>query len=51
LAVLVVGKTADFDKPLSTFGSVANIDIAIPPPPTAAKAATSTTSGRQGAHR
>ena len=51
LAVLVVGKAADFDKPLSTFGSVANIDIAIPPPPNAAKAATSTNSGRQGAHR
>ena len=42
LAVLVVGKAADFDKPLSTFGAVANIDIAIPPPRDAAKAATST---------
>ena len=45
LAVLVVGKAADFDKPLSTFGPVANIDIAIPPPPDAA-----TSSQRQTAH-
>ncbi len=44
LAVLVVGKAADFDKPLSTFGPVANIDITIPPPPGEAKAATSTNS-------
>ena len=29
-AVLVVGKGADFDKPLSTFGSVTNLDITIP---------------------
>jgi zinc protease len=33
LAVLVVGNTADFDKPLSSLGAVTNIDIAIPPPP------------------
>jgi hypothetical protein len=32
-AVLVVGNTADFDKPLSSLGAVTNIDIAIPPPP------------------
>jgi len=44
LAVLVVGKAADFDKPLSTFGPVASIDIAIPPPPGAAKVATPTNS-------
>jgi zinc protease len=44
LAVLVVGKAADFDKPLSSFGPVANIDIAIPPPPNTAKAAVSTNS-------
>jgi hypothetical protein len=31
--VLVVGKTKDFDKPLSTLGPVKEIDIAIPPPP------------------
>ncbi len=34
LAVLVVGNTADFDKPLSTLGPVTNVDIAIPPPAT-----------------
>jgi zinc protease len=32
-AVLVVGNTKDFDKPLSTLGAVKEIDIAIPPPP------------------
>jgi zinc protease len=33
LAVLVVGNTKEFDKPLSSLGSVKDIDIAIPPPP------------------
>ncbi len=33
MAVLVVGNTKEFDKPLSSLGSVKNIDIAIPPPP------------------
>ena len=33
LAVLVVGNSADFDKPLSTLGPVTNVDITIPPPP------------------
>jgi zinc protease len=33
LAVLVVGNTPEFDKPLSSLGAVANIDITIPPPP------------------
>ncbi len=33
LAVLVVGNSKDFDKPLSTFGKVTPIDITIPPPP------------------
>ncbi|MGA8491196.1 MAG: pitrilysin family protein [Terriglobales bacterium] len=33
LAVLVVGNTPDFDKPLSSLGPVTNVDIAIPPPP------------------
>ncbi len=32
LAVLVVGKAADFDKPLASFGSVTPIDITIPEP-------------------
>ena len=33
LAVLVVGNDAEFDKPLSTLGSVTKVDISIPPPP------------------
>jgi len=33
LAVLVVGNTAEFDKPLSSLGAVSNVDITIPPPP------------------
>jgi len=33
LAVLVVGKTADFDKPLTSLGAVTPVDITIPPPP------------------
>jgi zinc protease len=32
LAVLVVGNTKDFDKPLSSLGAVKQIDITIPPP-------------------
>ena len=32
LAVLVVGNTSEFDKPLSSLGSVTNIDITIPSP-------------------
>jgi zinc protease len=35
LAVLVVGNTKEFDKPLSSLGSVKDVDIAIPPPPAA----------------
>ena len=33
LAVLVVGNSADFDKPLSSLGQVSKVDITIPPPP------------------
>jgi zinc protease len=33
MPVLVVGNTAEFGKPLSTLGSVKEIDISIPPPP------------------
>jgi zinc protease len=33
LAVLVVGNTKDFDKPLSSLGTVKEIDITIPSPP------------------
>jgi zinc protease len=47
LAVLVVGKAADFDKPLSAYGPVTNLDITIPPPPGAAKAATASNSAGQ----
>jgi len=33
LAILVVGNTSEFGKPLSSLGPVTDIDIAIPPPP------------------
>lgn len=33
LAVLVVGNTKQFDKPLASLGAVKTIDISIPPPP------------------
>ena len=33
LAVLVIGNTKEFDKPLATLGSPKEIDITIPPPP------------------
>jgi zinc protease len=33
LAVLVVGNTKEFDKPLSLLGAVKEVDITIPPPP------------------
>ena len=33
LAVLVVGNTPEFDKPLKTLGAVTDVDITIPPPP------------------
>ncbi|HVR25070.1 MAG TPA: pitrilysin family protein [Candidatus Polarisedimenticolia bacterium] len=39
LAVLVVGNTKEFDKPLSSLGAVKQIDITIPPPPGSEKAA------------
>ena len=32
MALLVVGKAADFDKPVATFGEVTEIDITIPEP-------------------
>jgi len=34
-SVLVVGNTKEFDKPLSSLGPVKEIDITIPPPPSA----------------
>jgi zinc protease len=33
LAILVVGNTKDFDKPLTSLGAVKEINITIPPPP------------------
>jgi len=33
LKVLVVGNTAEFDRPLSSLGPVTTLDISIPPPP------------------
>jgi len=39
LAVLVVGNTKEFDKPLSSLGPVKEIDITIPPPPGVKEAA------------
>lgn len=33
LAILVVGKAADFDQPLTSLGKVTTLDITIPPPP------------------
>jgi zinc protease len=53
LAVLVVGNTKEFDKPLSSLGGVKEIDITIPPPPAekadkddSAKPATSNPEGK-----
>lgn len=33
LSLLVVGRSADFDKPVDSFGKVAKLDITIPAPP------------------
>lgn len=40
-AILVVGKAADFDRPLSSFGPVTALNIIIPAPPAAKKEAAS----------
>lgn len=49
-AIVVVGKQADFDKPLSTFGPVSTIDVSIPegtaPAPAAGGDAKTTADGR-----
>ncbi len=37
LAIVVVGNKSAFGRPLSTLGTVSALDIAIPPPPAAAK--------------
>jgi len=47
-AVLVVGKSADFDKQLDTFGKVTTVDIAIPEPGAATPAAAPAASNPQG---
>lgn len=47
LAVLVVGKASDFDRPLRSFGPVATLDITIPSP-MAAKANPSAGSNLEG---
>ena len=48
MAVLVVGKASDFDKPLSSFGPVTSLDISIPSPEggSAKPAAASNSEGR-----
>lgn len=51
LALLVVGKEAEFEKPLSTLGNVTTIDIAIPEPgasPSERKAAPPSGSNAEG---
>ena len=46
LAVLVVGNPKEFDKPLTTFGQVTNLDITIPTAPPGSKT-TVAASGKQ----
>ena len=53
LAVLVVGNTKEFDKPLSSLGAVKEIDITIPPPPGAkedAKAGSNGSAKQEGSN-
>ena len=47
MRILVVGKAADFDRPLSSFGEVKTIDITIPPPPGARARASRSGRGRR----
>jgi zinc protease len=47
-AVLVVGKAEDFDKPLSAFGPVTNVDITIPMPTAATNTAAPANSDSDG---
>ena len=47
-AVLVVGKSADFDKPLSTFGQVTKVDITTPQPGTSVAGTASVESNPEG---
>lgn len=49
LTVLVVGKAADFGKPVTTLGKVETLDISIPPPPdTGPKAVKNAASAAEG---
>ncbi|HKU26905.1 MAG TPA: pitrilysin family protein, partial [Candidatus Sulfotelmatobacter sp.] len=48
LAVLVVGNTKEFDKPLSSLGPVKQIDITIPPPAEAKEEAKPAASNPEG---
>jgi len=49
MTVFVVGKPADFDKPLTSLGTVTPVDITIPPPPdTAPKVARTAGSAAAG---
>jgi zinc protease len=48
MAILVVGKSAEFDQPLATLGKVTPIDITIPSPPDAPSKA-GTDAGAEGA--
>ncbi|HEX3741412.1 MAG TPA: pitrilysin family protein [Terriglobales bacterium] len=47
LAVLVVGNSTEFDKPLSSLGPVKDVDISIPPPPAQMGGAASQPSEKQ----
>jgi predicted Zn-dependent peptidase len=47
VVLLVVGKAADFDQPVSTFGAVKTIDIAIAPPPDRRPAVEKTAASRE----
>ena len=46
--MLVVGNTKEFDKPLSTLGTVKNVDITIPAPPAAKEETKSSASNPAG---
>jgi zinc protease len=48
LAVLVIGNTKEFDKPLDTLGSVKQVDITIPEPPAAKEEAKPAASNAEG---
>lgn len=48
LAILVVGNTKEFDKPLSTLGAVKDVDITIPPPAEEKQEAKPTASNPEG---